>query len=244
MEANRLRLNSPCHSLCSSLKLKLSGGSIVAVLQQGSTGPAVTALQARLKELGFERWKFFLTDQQHQLAVDYDFGDNTISLKGRTRLISVLLTAQQRFPKNFGGRKRDMNTASQNRLTKVHPRLAKGVTAIIDALAAQGITIEVVQGLRTFAEQDALFAQGRTKPGQVVTQARGGQSNHNYGLAVDLCPFVDGKPQWNDNQVFIRIGAEAVKQGLQWGGDWKKFIDKPHVQIGSLTMALCFSLFK
>jgi len=137
-----------------------------------------------------------------------------------------------------------MNTASQNRLTKVHPRLAKGVTAIIDALAAQGITIEVVQGLRTFAEQDALFAQGRTKPGQVVTQARGGQSNHNYGLAVDLCPFVDGKPQWNDNQGFIRIGAEAVKQGLQWGGDWKKFIDKPHVQIGGLTVAQCSALFK
>ena len=137
-----------------------------------------------------------------------------------------------------------MNTASQNRLTKVHPRLAKGVTALIEALAAQGLTVEVVQGLRTFAEQDALFAQGRTKPGQVVTQARGGQSNHNYGLAVDVCPFVNGKPQWNDNQGFIRIGAEAPKQGLQWGGDWKKFIDKPHIQLGGLTVAQCSTLFK
>lgn len=137
-----------------------------------------------------------------------------------------------------------MNKASQNRLTKVHPRLAKGVTALIEALAAQGHTVEVVQGLRTFEEQDALFAQGRTKPGQVVTQARGGQSNHNYGLAVDLCPFVDGKPQWNDNPGFLRIGAEAAKQGLQWGGDWKKFIDKPHVQLGGLTVAQCSALYK
>jgi LAS superfamily LD-carboxypeptidase LdcB len=136
-----------------------------------------------------------------------------------------------------------MNTASQNRLSKVHPRLAAGVTAMIEALASQGLTVEVVQGLRTYAEQDALFAQGRTKPGQVVTKAKGGQSNHNFGLAVDLCPFVNGKPQWNDNAGFIRIGAEAAKHGLQWGGDWKKFIDKPHVQVGELTVARCAALF-
>jgi peptidoglycan L-alanyl-D-glutamate endopeptidase CwlK len=137
-----------------------------------------------------------------------------------------------------------MNTASQNRLAKVHPKLAKGVTAMIEALAAEGLTVEVVQGLRTFAEQDALFAQGRTKPGPVVTQAKGGQSNHNYGLAVDLCPFVGGKPQWEDTKGFLRIGTEAAKQGLQWGGDWKKFIDKPHVQLGGLTVAQCSAFFK
>lgn len=137
-----------------------------------------------------------------------------------------------------------MNKASENRLAKVHPKLAKGVTAIITALAAKGHTIEVVQGLRTFAEQDALFAQGRTKPGEIVTKAKGGQSNHNYGLAVDLAPFVGGKPQWKDNAGFIRIGAEAVKQGLEWGGSWKKFIDKPHVQIPGLTVGQCSALFK
>ena len=137
-----------------------------------------------------------------------------------------------------------MNNASQTRLSKVHPRLAAGVTAVINALAAQGMVVEVVQGLRTFAEQDALFAQGRTKPGQVVTKARGGESNHNYGLAVDLCPFLNGKPQWNDNVGFVRIGTEAAKQGLEWGGDWKKFIDKPHVQLGGLTVSQCSALFK
>jgi D-alanyl-D-alanine dipeptidase len=137
-----------------------------------------------------------------------------------------------------------VNQASQNRLAKVHPKLAAGVTKVIEALAAQGLTVEVVQGLRTFAEQDELFKQGRTKPGQVVTKARGGQSNHNYGLAVDVCPFVNGKPQWDDNKGFIRIGAEATKQGLDWGGNWKKFIDKPHVQIGGLTVAQCLALFK
>ena len=137
-----------------------------------------------------------------------------------------------------------MNDASLKRLSKVHPELAKRTTALIQALAAKGHTIEVVQGLRTFAEQDALYAKGRTKPGQIVTNAKGGQSNHNYGLAVDLCPFVEGKPQWNDKAGFVRIGAEAARQGLEWGGSWKKFIDKPHVQLPGLTTAQCLVHFK
>lgn len=138
-----------------------------------------------------------------------------------------------------------MNTATETRLAKVHPELARRVRDLITALALQGHTVEVVQGLRTFAAQDALFAQGRTKPGPVVTQARGGQSNHNYGLAVDLCPFVNGKPDWNAKPaVWFAIGTEAVKQGLEWGGNWKKFIDKPHVQLGGLSVAQCQSLYK
>lgn len=136
-----------------------------------------------------------------------------------------------------------MNRASQNRLKRVHPELARRVTFLIQALADKGYTIEVVQGLRTFAEQDQLYKQGRTKPGQIVTRAKGGQSNHNYGLAVDLCPFVNGKPQWNDNPGFFRIGEEAAKLGLEWGGGWKKFLDKPHVQMPGLTLAQCLGYY-
>lgn len=54
---------------------------------------------------------------------------------------------------------------------------------------------------------------------------------------------MNGKPQWNDNNGFIRIGAAAAKQGLDWGGSWKKFIDKPHVQIPGPTIAQCLALF-
>jgi peptidoglycan LD-endopeptidase CwlK len=136
-----------------------------------------------------------------------------------------------------------MNIASQNRLKKVHPELARRVTLLIEELAKNGLTVEVVQGLRTFAEQNELYKQGRTKPGQIVTRAKGGQSNHNYGLAVDLCPFVNGKPQWNDNTAFMRIGIEAAKLGLEWGGSWKKFLDKPHVQMPGLTVAQCIALY-
>jgi peptidoglycan L-alanyl-D-glutamate endopeptidase CwlK len=138
-----------------------------------------------------------------------------------------------------------VNTSSENRLKKVHPELASRVREVAAALAQGGINIEIVQGLRTFAEQDALFAQGRTKPGLVVTRARGGQSNHNYGLAVDVVPFTDGKPNWNaPNSVWMAIGAEGEKQRLEWGGSWKKFIDKPHLQLGGLSIKQCFTLFK
>jgi hypothetical protein len=130
------------------------------------------------------------------------------------------------------------------RLEKLHPALAAAVRAAAADLAARGITIEVVQGLRSFEEQDALFAKGRTQPGPIVTQARGGESNHNYGLAADLCPFVDGKPDWNAPiAVWAAIGDAASRHGLEWGGQWKKFLDKPHVQL-PLTMKECLACYR
>jgi peptidoglycan L-alanyl-D-glutamate endopeptidase CwlK len=138
-----------------------------------------------------------------------------------------------------------MNPSSENRLKKVHPELARRVRMVIDNLAKAGMQVEVVQGLRTVAEQDALFAQGRSKPGKVVTNARGGQSNHNYGIAVDVVPFADGKPNWDaPNSIWIAIGGEAEKVGLEWGGNWKKFLDRPHIQLPGLTIKQCFALFK
>ena len=102
------------------------------------------------------------------------------------------------------------------------------------------MVVEVVQGLRTFAEQDELYAKGRTQPGSIVTQARGGESNHNFGLAVDLCPFTNDKPDWNaPMSVWAAIGAAAEGRGLEWGGQWKKFLDKPHVQLPAMTVKEC-----
>jgi len=135
-----------------------------------------------------------------------------------------------------------MNASSEKRIRQLHPALAFSLREIIARLADRGLVTEIVQGLRTFAEQDALYAQGRTKPGQIVTQARGGESNHNYGLAADLCPFVNGKPNWDAPlDVWATIGAIATEHGLEWGGTWKKFLDKPHVQLPSITIKECAS---
>lgn len=136
-----------------------------------------------------------------------------------------------------------MNERSQQRLNQVHPELARRVRVLCQRLAASGITVEVVQGLRSYAEQDKLFAQGRTKPGKIVTRARGGQSNHNFGLAVDLCPFENGKPNWEASPaIWQRIGNEAERLGLEWGGNWK-FVDMPHVQLSAMSVAQCRNLY-
>lgn len=134
-----------------------------------------------------------------------------------------------------------MDKASSDKLAKVHPELAARVVATLADLAP--MDVRVVQGLRTYAQQDALYAQGRTKGGQVVTNGRGGFSNHNFGLAVDLCPFKDGQTDWDNIAEFNLIGSVGVKHGLHWGGSWKKFIDKPHLELPTgLTLKQCRDL--
>ena len=138
-----------------------------------------------------------------------------------------------------------MKASSEKRLQQLHPALAAAVRAAIADLARRGTVVEVVQGLRTFEEQDDLFAKGRTKPGAIVTQARGGESNHNFGLAADLCPFTNDKPDWNAPMtVWAAIGTAAMVHGLEWGGQWKKFLDKPHVQLPAMTVKECASCYK
>lgn len=136
-----------------------------------------------------------------------------------------------------------MDTSSAKRLEKVHPALAAKITAVIAELAAEGRDVRVVQGLRTYAEQDGLYAQGRTKPGKKVTNARGGYSNHNFGLAVDMCPFNGGKPDWNDTTGFKAIGRAGKRQGLEWGGDWTRLVDMPHLQLPGPSVAECRKAF-
>jgi peptidoglycan L-alanyl-D-glutamate endopeptidase CwlK len=98
-----------------------------------------------------------------------------------------------------------------------------------------GITIEVISGLRTYTQQAALYAQGRTKPGRIVTNARPGSSWHNYGLAIDLGLFAGGRyldeaaPK-RAAQIYRELGTLAADIGLEWAGNWKTFPEGPHFQ--------------
>jgi peptidoglycan hydrolase-like protein with peptidoglycan-binding domain len=225
----------------------------MSLLKTGSSGPDVTALQQKLKDLGFDpngvdghfgpgTEKAVRAFQSSKgLGADGKAGPNTLAALelGGSAPSGAGSGTSTGTAAAAGG---SVSANSQKRLDKVHPKLAQAVTAVINTLAAEGLKVEVVQGLRTFAEQDALFAQGRTKPGKKVTKAKGGQSNHNYGLAVDLCPFVGGEPQWNDEAGFDRIGAAGKQQGLKWGGDWPNFPDRPHLELPGLTVDQCFAL--
>lgn len=121
---------------------------------------------------------------------------------------------------------------SIDRLKLVHPELQKRVTAFFAKLETQGLLPRITQGLRTIDEQNALYAQGRTKKGEIVTNAKGGQSYHNYGYAVDIA-FIksDGSIDFN---VSPTIGMLGESCGLEWGGNWSAFKDMPHFQLPGL----------
>lgn len=111
--------------------------------------------------------------------------------------------------------------------------VADKVRYVIAEMHKQGIYVGVAQGYRSIAEQNALYAQGRTTPGAIVTRAQGGQSNHNFGVAVDFFLY-DGditKAKWIIDADFCKVVVEMKKQGFDWGGDWTGFFDGPHFEL-------------
>lgn len=133
------------------------------------------------------------------------------------------------------------------RIQLLHPKLRDEAILLYDEIFLALIGTAACRfsyTLRTFAEQDVLYAQGRTKLGAIVTKAKGGQSYHNYGLAVDIVLLVDkdgnrtfetaswdtksdfdgdGKADWQE------VVAIFKRYGWEWGGDWR-FVDAPHFQ--------------
>lgn len=114
-------------------------------------------------------------------------------------------------------------------IERLHPAIRGMAQNFLDAAKARGIDLRITSGLRTFAEQQALYDQGRTKPGKIVTNAKPGQGFHNYGLAIDVIPFVNGKPDWNTT-LWPEISTIGKSLGFSWGGDWEHFKDFPHFE--------------
>lgn len=103
-----------------------------------------------------------------------------------------------------------------------------------------GITVVITDGFRSNEEQDRLYEQGRAADGSVVTYARGGESYHNYGLAIDFALRTkDGDVIWdlkydgngNGEADWLEVVAIAKRLGFTWGGDWEGFKDYPHLQM-------------
>jgi peptidoglycan L-alanyl-D-glutamate endopeptidase CwlK len=127
---------------------------------------------------------------------------------------------------------------NSRKLEDLHPKVMQMCSEFIKDCDAQGIDILVTSTYRDHESQDALYAQGRTKSGAIVTKAKGGQSFHNYKVAFDFVPIVNGKPAWNDSKLFIKCGEIAEKHGLEWAGRWKRFAEMAHCQYtGGLTLA-------
>lgn len=116
-------------------------------------------------------------------------------------------------------------------ISLLHPRVQALATELVRRCAAQGLKVKITDTLRTKAEQEALYAKGRTAPGSIVTNAKYPYSFHCWGVAFDVCRN-DGKGAYYDRDgFFAKVGKIGKALGLTWGGDWKKLTDKPHFQL-------------
>jgi peptidoglycan L-alanyl-D-glutamate endopeptidase CwlK len=123
---------------------------------------------------------------------------------------------------------------SSRSLDDLLPPVKERVEKFLNAAKAAGIDLLITSTYRDNASQNALYAQGRTKPGKIVTNAKAGQSFHNYRCAVDVVPIVAGKPRWDvKDEVWQTIGRLGKEAGLEWAGDWVKFKEYPHFQYTS-----------
>lgn len=116
-------------------------------------------------------------------------------------------------------------------INKLHPDLIQICHEFVKQCKASGLNVLVTDTFRSRQEQTELYAQGRTKKGSIVTNCRYPDSPHNWGVAFDFCRNVRGREYDNSDHFFERCGAIGKKLGLTWGGDWKKFVDKPHLEL-------------
>jgi peptidoglycan L-alanyl-D-glutamate endopeptidase CwlK len=122
-------------------------------------------------------------------------------------------------------------------LQLLYPPFRSAAEAMLADLAADGHHFIATSGHRGQAEQDKLYAQGRTSPGLIVTRARFGSSHHNFGTALDLAHLTGKKIDWNESNYAV-LGRYAKKHGLVWGGDWTSIKDLPHVEFDIKAVGL------
>lgn len=123
---------------------------------------------------------------------------------------------------------------NSRRVDDLHKIVAKLCLDHIIACKQAGIDLLITSTYRDIESQNALYAQGRTLPGKKVTNAKGGQSYHNFKVAYDVVPLRNGKAVWGtkgeDLKLWQQVGQLGTQLGLEWGGNWAKFPDMPHFQ--------------
>lgn len=121
-----------------------------------------------------------------------------------------------------------MSVTQQNRnIGDLHKVAQEACRLFLSECEKAGVKIFITETHRSQARQDYLYAQGRTRPGNVVTQTR--NSNHKGGLAWDIA--VSPPANLYDIAALSKAGAIARRLGITWGGDWKSFVDRPHFEV-------------
>lgn len=117
-------------------------------------------------------------------------------------------------------------------LATLDRRMRPLAIAFVERARAAGYPVVLTSGYRSLEEQARLYAQGRTAPGEVVTNAAPGKSAHNFGLAIDFA-FGNalGRPTWPEDGPWFGAAQVGKALGLEWGGDWSSFKDRPHLEL-------------
>lgn len=110
-------------------------------------------------------------------------------------------------------------------LNSLHPYFRDRINELIDVCRKQGIELAVVESYRTHAKQAEYFGMGRK-----YTRSKGGNSKHQYGLAVDVVPVIDGQAVWENQTLWKKIGVNGERLGLRWGGRWRAPYDPAHFE--------------
>lgn len=117
-------------------------------------------------------------------------------------------------------------------ITQLHPTLQAKIAQLKILCQNNGLALGIGECFRSVEEQEELYAQGRTKPGNIVSNARGTtySSQHQWGIAFDFFKNVKGQ-EYSDSAFFAKVANLAKSIGLAWGGDWTGFVDKPHLYL-------------
>lgn len=123
---------------------------------------------------------------------------------------------------------------SENNIRTLAIRAQRPARGFLFRVRAAGIGARIISGTRTYAMQDALYRQGRFgNPGPRVTNARGGQSNHNFGIAWDIGIFTESDGYLTGGPAYDHAATAGQAAELEWGGDWSTFVDRPHYQLAT-----------
>lgn len=228
-------LNLPEDAVARQPTLVASEGP-TPTLERDARGAQVAEVQRGLREGGYDPGPadgiFGPRTEAAVRAYQADRGIEVDGIVGRQTWGELGRTAPTRPDVPVSGEVPGTGDAiNDRRIAGLHPEARAAAAQFVNRVEQElGIQLRVTQGMRTYAEQDALYAQGRTAPGEVVTNARGGQSYHNFGVAFDVVEVrPDGSVNWNTD--WAAIGAVGEAMGLEWGGNWTSIVDRPHFQL-------------
>jgi peptidoglycan L-alanyl-D-glutamate endopeptidase CwlK len=143
---------------------------------------------------------------------------------------------------NFG----TFDVRSESNIITLLPKAQIEARKFLQLCKLTGKDVRIISGTRTYAEQNVLYSQGRTTPGKKITNAKGGQSNHNFGIAWDIGIFNNGSYILDDHDYISLAGVVLLQTtALEWGGNWHSIKDNPHYQLKAVSdnVAIIETLF-